>query len=153
MDSLTEISSNINIWALRSSTMKSKFKDGGYRHARLKNRSTGESQDVLLIPPHELTGEYKNDEGQRTTQPLISENLSVEANSELKVDLTKAFAQFSPLEKRVLHRVLIQGQSIREATKNMKGSLRNWQYWVSREALPKLRKSLKDYFQDGKVVL
>jgi DNA-directed RNA polymerase specialized sigma24 family protein len=113
-----------------------------YRRAKLNGN------DVFLVPPDQLSGERVESDVY-----IDREQLAVDPQNELKVDLAKAFETFSTLEKRVLVRVLIQGQSINEATKHMKGSLRSWQYWYSREAFPRLQEKLGDYFTNGHVAL
>ena len=72
---------------------------------------------------------------------------------ELKIDVTAALRMFSPAERRILSRVFIQGQAVDLATKGSRKSSSYWHYWLQHTALPKLRNALKDYNENGKVVL
>ena len=109
-----------------------------YHRATLRNPYTGLREEIELFDI--------NDE---TNEDLLAQDFRLE----LKADLKAALVTFSPLEQRIIFRVLVQGQSVREATKRMKSSSRTWERWLSEEALPRLRKLLEDYQEDGKVVL
>lgn len=97
-------------------------------------------KEVLLFAPHKLsTGKFNA--------------LQYDPQYELKKDVADALKQFSPAERRIIFRVLIQGQSIDLATKGSKYSTAHWVHWFRTKALPSLRESLKDYQENGKVVI
>ena len=79
--------------------------------------------------------------------------LRQDPNIELKIDVTTALRVFSPGERRIISRVFIQGQSVDLATKGSKKSSSYWHYWLQHAALPKLRNALKNYNENGKVVV
>ena len=110
----------------------------GYRRARLTNGATGERQEVELFDI--------NDEKNGSL-------LFKDSNSELKVDLKAALAGFSLTKRRILFRVLVQGQSVKTATNHMKGSSRTWERWFTDSAMPHIRKCLSDYYANGEVAL
>ena len=108
------------------------------RATRLRNRMTGERQEVVLF---DMIGE--------TNEDLLAQDLQVE----LSIDVRNALQSFSPVERRIIIKVLVQGQAVKEATRNLRHSRRTWARWLKDEALPRLRTALGDYYQDGKVVL
>lgn len=121
-----------------TSKMKAEGKLKNYKRATLLNSSTGKPEEIELFDT--------NDEH--------NEDLLVfEPQHELKADLEKAFAPFTKLQKRILLRVLLQGQSVEEATKNSRLSRRWWANWLQTEAMPQLRTALSDYYVNGKLVL
>jgi hypothetical protein len=97
----------------------------------LRNFLTGKRQRVLLFDPADFN-------------KLQSEG----ADLELHADIAKALSQFSPLEKRIILRVLVQGQSVREATKSIKGSRSKWASWLRTYAVPVMQKALEDYAEE-----
>lgn len=111
-----------------------------YRRARLLNIVTGERNEIALT-------DFATDEEHN------SSILAVDTNLELRADLDKAFLPFSPLQKRILLRVLLQGQSVDEAAKHSKRSRRWWANWIRNVAMPHLRTALADYVENGKLVL
>ena len=108
------------------------------RAARLRNHVTGERQEVVLF---DTIGE--------TNEDLLAQDLQVE----LSIDVRNALKSFSPVERRIIIRVLVQGQAVKEATQNLRHSRRTWARWLKDEALPRLRAALGDYCENGKVVL
>jgi hypothetical protein len=110
----------------------------GYKRAELINDSTGKVEEIVLF---DINDEHNED------------LLACRPRLELRADLKAALDTFTLIEKRILFRVLVQGQSLRTATKRMRKSSRTWERWYSEEALPRLRKLLEDYQEDGKVVL
>lgn len=110
--------------------------DANYKRARLKNSATGQRLEIILTDPSSL-----------------SDSLQYDPQHELKGDVHNALEGFSPIERRIILRVLVQGQSLEKATARMKHSSQKWRKWFVATALPQLRKRLGDYFQDGKVVL
>ena len=107
-----------------------------YKRARLKNQATGQRLEIILADPHSLDNSLRYD-----------------PQHELKADVHKVLESFSPIERRIILRVLVQGQSLEQATCRMKSSSQKWRQWFATTAIPRLRKQLKDYFQDGKLVL
>jgi hypothetical protein len=99
----------------------------------MKNRLRLNKQEVIL--DGDLQGETKS------------------TNLDLNIDLQNALAQFSPIQQRVLRRVLIEGYSMADATKHTKKSRSEWQRWFQFVAMPALQESLKDYYKDGKLIL
>lgn len=116
----------------------------GYTRMRVRNQHTGEREDVILLSPARLA-----------QHPALVRSPNVEAHA----DIQKAMASFTPIQRRVLAYVLIQGQSIEVATARMNKSAVHWRRWLEKEALPLLRKKLSYYYekspthQAGKVVL
>lgn len=108
------------------------------RPNRITNISTGALDEVVLFDPQDEANEVL---------------LAFDANIELKVDLFLALAKFSVTEKRIILRVLLQGQSVREATKTMKRTSRYYEKWLSSEVLPYLRKQLAAYKAELRTVL
>lgn len=110
--------------------MNAEGKLKNYARCTLRNLSTGESEEVRLFDPQD---EHNED------------LLAFDAHHELKADLRAALDTFSSIEKRIILRVLLQGQSIQEATKRSKTPLRTWQRWMAEVAIPRLRSLLADY--------
>ena len=108
--------------------------DKVYKPAVLRNRFTGKREEILLV---DMQDEY-----------IETRFLAIASNPELKADLSAALRAFSPIEKRILFRVLVQGQSVREATTRMQRSARSWERWLSEKALPALRTYLEDYREE-----
>lgn len=79
--------------------------------------------------------------------------LAFEPQYELKKDVADALRKFSPAERRIIFRVFVQGQSVDLATKGSMKSSSFWHNWLQTKALPYLRNQLKDYQENGKVVL
>jgi len=100
---------------------------------RLRNRVTSKREDLVLFDPQSEANEYL---------------LASDFNIELKTDLTRALSSFSPIQQRTIIRVLLQGQSVREATKKMRQSTRTWARWLHAEALPRLRSFLDNYKEE-----
>ena len=107
-----------------------------------------------------MRARYTNAQGKREEVLLIDfqdeheDSLAQESFPELRRDLTKAFGMFTMKEQSVLYRVLVQRQSIVQATKRMRSkSRRSWARWYVTKALPKLRRVLRDYNEKGKVVV
>jgi hypothetical protein len=127
-----------------AASKKSKFgpkvvRARSYRRLKLRN-DRGEREDVLLFDSQSMEAEQSF---------LVQED-----QAELRLDLTRALRMFTLQERRVLYRVLVQRQSMTQATKQMrKHSGRWWRRWMQDKALPKLRAKLGDYCQNGKVVL
>lgn len=101
----------------------------------LRNRSTGKREPVLLIDPQD----------EQTERNLLAD---CSHNPELQADLSIALSAFSPIEKRIIFRVLLQGQSVEEATQGMRQSRRTWARWLNEQALPVLQVILSDYAAD-----
>lgn len=109
-----------------------------YKRASFTNVQ-GEREEVLLF-------DTQNESMEETA-------LAVDSHPELRLDLRRALSQFNRQERRVLFRRLVQRQSMTVATQNMKKrSASWWRKWYKDVALPKLRESLKDYW-DGKEVV
>jgi hypothetical protein len=108
-----------------------------YRRERLGDK------EVYLCSPRRL----------RELSESGSSSLTVNPQYELKKDMAQALSKFSPVERRIIFRVLIQGQSLALATKHSKFSYGYWYNWLHTNALPALRKSLSDYHVNGKVVI
>lgn len=129
------------------------------RTIELRNWVTGEKQNVITLDPTELfdDADYDEDDGINQSH-LFSRTqtfrgLTTDVNFELQTDVRDALRHFNPIEQRILYRVLIQGQSVDEATKKMKHGRGRWQVWLNTVALPRLRAMLADYSEKGKVVL
>ena len=125
----------------RESNMKARKKIGhipGYKRTRLKNPVSQEREEVELF---DINDEHNED------------RLAVESYPELHADLTKAFAPFTHAQKLILSRVLLQGQSVEEASKYSRKSRSYWTKWLAEKALPYLRERLSDYIENGKLVL
>lgn len=106
-----------------------------YERARLRT-PTGERYEVMCV-------DFQDEEIENA---LLEDN---RFNPELRIDLTKALtALFTPLQRRVLLRVLLQGQSVRRATERMKGSNDVWERWIAKVALPALRERLSEWRED-----
>lgn len=101
-----------------------------YYPATLRNQSTGKRELVELFDPQDESNE----------KHLIST-----VNFDLNADVKSALGRFSKAEQRVLYRVFVQGQSVKEASKRSRRSVRSWERWIKDEALPTLREHLKDY--------
>ena len=112
--------------------------NAGYDNARIGNLSTGKREFVMLFDPQNEKNDYL---------------LSSEYPIELRADLTRALSAFSPLKQRILVRVLLQGQSVREATKGMRGSKDTHERWLYKTALPRLRSLLADYKEQLRTTL
>jgi len=113
--------------------MKAEGKDKNYKRVTLRNTHTGEPEEVHLFDPQDEANEGL---------------LAVDAHLELKADLKAALETFTKREQLIILRVLLQGQSVEQATKLMKGSLRSWSRWLYEDALPRLRSLLEDYEAD-----
>lgn len=109
--------------------------DRTYKPAVLRNRVTGKREEIILV-------DFQDED-------IETSFLAIPSNPELKADLSAALKLFSPIEKRILFRVLVQGQSVREATARMKRSARSWERWLSEKALPSLRACLEDYREEA----
>ena len=109
--------------------------DRTYKPAVLRNLVTGKREEIILIDTQD--------------EDIETSLLAIPSNPELKADLRAALSGFSPLEKRILFRVLVQGQSVREATTRMQRSARSWERWLSEKALPTLRIYLEDYREEA----
>jgi hypothetical protein len=110
--------------------------DKQYSPASLRNRVTNKRQEVMLVDPHNnqiIESAFLQDLGQ---------------DVELHADVKRALEPFSAIEKRVIFRVLVQGQSIEEATKKTRWSSRTWQRRLKYETFPHLRTALRDYEVD-----
>ena len=103
--------------------------DKTYWPATLRNRATGERETVELFDP-------QNELNERL--------LRVDTDMELRMDLKAALRYFTRFEQRMLYRVLVQGQSVREAFKFTVGNLRSKEIWAQR-AIADLRNKLKGY--------
>ncbi len=110
--------------------------DKAYTPAYLRNRITHRREEVILFDPL--------DEGSAEKRLLSA----CKSNYELHCDLTAAFKSFSPIEKRIILRVLLQGLSVEEACQRMRKSARTWERWMYTKALPVLRVVLSDYEED-----
>jgi DNA-directed RNA polymerase specialized sigma24 family protein len=106
-----------------------------YNRARLRNLYTGRLQEIILE-------DFTRPRREQAEDPKI----------ELRIDVRRALHKFSPIERRVLLKVLVQGQSIEEATRRMKHSARKWRDWYSKAALPQLRAALADYREKSGVL-
>ncbi len=137
--------------AIHNASISKKYTD--YHRATLKHHALGKGIEVMLLPPETFEDAGSMDEYPLFHDPSAAEILAQEPRYELKKDLKQALGQFSPIEQRILFRVLVQGQSVTEATKNMKHRRGRWEPWLRNVALPKLRELLADYYQNGKLVL
>ncbi len=114
--------------------MKSKMDDDRDNlRARLTNRTTGKREDLIYFDPQDEVNEY-----------LLASDFQIE----LKADIHRALRTFSPIEQRIIVRVVLQGQSMRDATRKTKCPRRTWTRWLSEEALPRLRTLLHDYKEE-----
>lgn len=107
-----------------------------YAPMRATNPHTGKRQPVVLMEPRHL-----------------ERAVAVDSYPELREDLRRALEPFTKLQKRVLFRILVQGQTLPVATKGLARSTVWWWGWYTKTALPKLRKSLQEYVENGKVVI
>ena len=105
------------------------IKNAEYRRHRLGDR------EVYLLPLERLV--RMGDKG--------ASGLSHNPDPELKFDMGRALAMFSPAERRIILRVYVQGQSIDVATRGSKKSRSYWEHFLRTVAIPRLRDSLKDY--------
>ena len=106
-----------------------------YKPAQLTNFLTGKREEIFLVDPQNEVFE----------RALLAD---VNHNAELHADLNAALSAFSIIEKRIIFRVLVQGQSVKEATKKMKKSARHWELWLRNHALPIMQTLLEDYRKD-----
>ena len=97
---------------------------------QLTNEGTNKSEPVVLFDPQDEVNDY-----------LLSSDFRIE----LKTDLKRALSSFSPLKQRIIVRVLLQGMSVREATKRMRCTKNNYEKWLRNSAIPQLRKALSAY--------
>lgn len=111
--------------------------DDNYSKMVATNRYSGKREPVILMESHKVG--------------LLRETLRG-SQLELRADLKAALVGFTKIQLRVLHYVLVQGQSIETATSRMGKSSVWWRRWLNKEALPKLRARLVDYAPAGKVV-
>lgn len=103
-----------------------------YKQAVLTNPVTGKrKEEVLLL-------DFQNED-------VESALLGSDDNPELREDIRRALSGFSQVQKRLLFRVLVQGQSVRSATRRWKNTSKQWERWFYQQALPALRKSLVAY--------
>ena len=110
----------------------------GYTRARFTN-AQGDRDEVLLFDP---------------TDEAYEPDLAVENPVELRVDLTRALSMFTLQERKVIFNVYVKNQPVTLATRRMrKHDARWWRDWLRTTALPKLRKRLADYNENGRVVL
>ena len=107
-----------------------------YSPMKVTNLHTGKLEEVVLISPHQL-----------------QDRIVVEDHSELRLDLKRALKPFTTVQRRVLYRVLVQGQSIETASKGLSKTQRWWSGWLQGTALPKLRAALGNYVEGGKLVI
>lgn len=70
----------------------------------------------------------------------------IEPSHELRLDVQKALAQFTRIERNVLIRVLIEQRPLADATRYCKTKTqRQWYRWYYEKALPFLRQALQEY--------
>ena len=74
-------------------------------------RERAYGREIVLLSPALLT--LLADRGKISS-------LSGDANLELKADLAMAFRPYSPAERRIIFKVLVQGQSVEKATRRMR---------------------------------
>lgn len=123
-----------------------------YRLATLKNWITGESQNIILGDPRQFE-DIMFDYWGESSFISKSKRLQIADMAMLNTDLRRAFGKYSPMGKRILLRVLVQGMSIREASRYTRASTTYWKDWLRKEVLPELRIALADYYKNGKVVI
>lgn len=110
-------------------------KEHTYSRARLRT-PTGERLEVACV-------DFQNED----VESMLLEDNSF--NPDLRLDLERAMvALFTPLQRRVLSRVLVQGKSVRQATERMKGSNDVWERWIAKVALPALRERLSAWKEE-----
>ena len=119
-----------------------------YGRARLRNWHTGKPQEILLVDWNEL--EKALGTPKRSLNNSYHELFRTGATDkapppELKKDVRDALKVFSPIEQRILFRVIVQGQSFEVATARMLASSQSWRQWYVAVALPLLRERLADY--------
>ena len=102
-----------------------------------RNAHTGKIQQVVLFAPNVFN----------TLPALVKED-----HPELREDLRRALSHFNSTQRRVLFRVLVQGQSIETATRGSKWTSQRWRKWFG-QAVQQLRGHLADYVENGKVVI
>jgi len=118
-----------------------------YRSARLRNWHTGQLQEILLVDWNELERALGTSTSRMNAwHELFREPATtVEPPPELKKDVRDVLRLFSPIEQRILFRVIVQGQSFEVATARMKASATSWRRWYQDEAAPLMRAKLGDY--------
>jgi hypothetical protein len=119
-----------------------------YGRARLRNWHTGKPQEILLVDWNELERALASPRRSmmNTWHELFREGVtSKEPAPELKKDVRDALRLFSPIEQRILFRVIVQGQSFEVATARMRASAGSWRKWYAHVAVPLLREKLADY--------
>ena len=111
----------------------------GYNRARFVNIQ-GEREEVVLFDPQSDSSDHM---------------LAVPSHPELFLDLKEALTEhFTLVERKVIFNYLVKNQPMTIATRGLrKHPARWWREWLRTKALPKLRKLLADYKEDGKVVL
>ena len=87
------------------------------------------------------------------TDETRSDWLVSDPKIEMKADVHRAFLKFSAIERRFLFNVLVIGKSLEQATARSKWTKERWRLWLNNTALPKLRRLLKDYNENGRVVI
>jgi len=129
-------------------TMKQDKQNENYGRARLRNWRTGKPQEILLVDWNELErylGNPRPSAHQGYHEMFRNVVISPEPSPELKKDVRDALKVFSPIEQRILFRVIVQGQSFEVATARMLASSQSWRQWYVTTALPLLRERLADY--------
>jgi hypothetical protein len=111
----------------------------GYNRARFVN-AQGEREEVVLFDPQDDSSDHM---------------LAIPSHPELFLDLKEAIAEnFTRVERKVIFNTLVKNQPMTIATRGLrKHPARWWREWLRTKALPKLRKLLADYQEDGRVVL
>ena len=114
-------------------------KEVGYNPMRHTHFATKETLEVILLAPHQMR-----------------ELEAPQTHLELTLDLRRALSEFTKRERQVLHRILVEGNSVEVATRQLKGgrnrSLTWWYKWFKETALPRLRSDLGDYIENGRLV-
>ena len=119
-----------------------------YKRAQVRNWSTGRPQEILLVDWNQLEDYLGKPKpaSRNTYQELFREvAVSPSPSPELKKDVRDALKLFSPIQQRILFRVIVQGQSFEVATARMRSSAGTWRHWYSTVAAPLLREKLADY--------
>jgi len=127
--------------------MRHEKQNDNYKRAQLRNWHTGMPQEILLVDWNDLERYLGNpNAGSNSYHDQFRDAAtSNEPPQELKKDVRDALKLFSPIQQRILFRVIVQGQSFEVATARMRSSAGTWRHWYSTVAAPLLREKLADY--------
>jgi len=130
-----------------TNNMRHEKQNDNYKRAQLRNWHTGKPQEILLVDWNELERYLGNPTAVSNSyhDQFREGATSNEPSPELKKDVRAALKLFSPIQQRILFRVIVQGQSFEVATARMRASAGTWRHWYTSIAVPLLREKLADY--------